>query len=166
MKLILASDDPVALDSTFCRLVHLDPQLVATNIHACDYGVGVMDEDQIDIITKEGILTSQQAVEKWGNPSFNVQRDKNFRGMFTAIGFLQPLMDKKPFVKKDKCIGCGMCIKACPLDPKAIFFKKGKPAYNHKKCIKCYCCQEMCPEKAIDVKNTLLAKIVSRQWKL
>lgn len=166
MNVILASADPVALDSTFCRLVHLEPELVATNVYANKYGVGVMEEDEIEIITQEGIITTKEAVSKWGNPEFNVQRDKNFRGKFTAISFLQPLMDKKPFVIKDQCISCGICIQACPLEPKAISFHKGKPKYNHKACIKCYCCQEMCPKQAIDVKTTLLAKIAGRQWKI
>ncbi len=166
MNLILASADPVALDSTFCRLVYLNPELVATNVYADKYGVGTMEESQIEIVTEEGIVTTQTAVEKWGNPDYNVQRDKNFRGKFTAIGFLQPLMDKKPFVIKDKCVSCGICIQACPLEPKAIYFHKGKPKYDHKACIKCYCCQEMCPKQAIDVKSTLLSKIASRQWKI
>ena len=82
------------------------------------------------------------------------------------IKFIQPLLDKKPYVIKDKCVSCGICIEACPLDPKAIFFKNGKPAYNHRKCIKCYCCQEMCPKKAIDVKTTKLANLLNRQWKI
>ena len=164
MNVILASADPVALDSTFCRLVHLDPQLVATNVYAAKYGAGTMDD--IEIVTEDGPVTIEDAVRRWGRPDFNVQRDKNFRGKFTAISFLQPLMDKKPFVIKDKCVSCGICIQACPLEPKAIYFHKGKPKYNHKKCIKCYCCQEMCPKRAIDVKETLLAKIANRQWKI
>lgn len=164
MNLILASADPVALDTVFCRLVHLDPELVATNVHAQEYGVGTMTD--IDILTEEGKITVEEAVEAWENPNFNVARDKNFRGKFTAIAFLQPLMDRKPFVRKEKCVGCGICVQACPLDPKAIFLKNGKPAYNHKACIKCYCCQEMCPKQAIDVKETLLAKIAGRQWKI
>ena len=166
MNVIMVSADPVALDSTFCRLVHLDPELVATNVHAQAYGVGTMKEDKIEIITEDGSLTTAQAVERWGNPDFNVQRDKDFKGKIIVLSFLQPLMDKKPFVLKDKCVSCGICIQACPLEPKAIYFHKGKPKYNHKKCIKCYCCQEMCPKQAIDVKTTFIAKLANRQWKI
>lgn len=166
MNLIIASADPVAIDAVFARLVHLDPELVHTNVHGQNFGVGTWQEENIEILTTDGEMTVSAAVEKWGNPEFNVQRDKNFRGKFTAIAFLQPLMDKKPFVRKELCVSCGICIQACPLEEKAIFFKNGKPAYNHKKCIKCYCCQEMCPEKAIDVKDTLLSKIASRNWKI
>ncbi len=166
MNVIIASADPVAVDAVFARLVHLDPELVHTNVHGQNFGVGTWQDENIEILTEDGAVTVEDAVEKWGNPDFNVQRDKNFRGKFTAISFLQPLMDKKPFVKKELCVSCGICIQACPLEEKAIFFKNGKPAYNHKKCIKCYCCQEMCPKKAIDVKDTLLSKIANRHWKI
>ena len=165
MNVIIASADPVAVDAVFARLVHLDPQLVHTNVHAQERGVGTWQDENIEVLTETGSITVAEAVEKWGNPDFDVQRGKNFRGKLNALGFLHPLIDKKPFVKKELCVGCGICIQACPLEEKAIFFKDGKPAYNHKKCIKCYCCQEMCPEKAIDVKETLAAKIVKRYWK-
>lgn len=166
MNVILVSDDPVALDSTYCRLVNLDPELVTTNVYGMEYGVGEMREENIEIIGENGIMTIAQAVEKWGNKDFKVERDEGFKGKINVLSFFQPLLDRKPFVMKDKCVGCGICVQACPLEPKAIFFKKGKPAYDHKSCIKCYCCQEMCPKKAIDVKTPLLAKIVNRQWKI
>ncbi|MBP3384613.1 MAG: DUF362 domain-containing protein [Firmicutes bacterium] len=164
MNVILASSDPVAIDSIFCRLVHLEPALVATNVHGQNSGAGTMSE--IEIITEDGIMTISEAVAMWGNPEFKVERQKEYKGRINMIKFIQPLLDKKPYVIKDKCVSCGICIEACPLDPKAIFFKNGKPAYNHRKCIKCYCCQEMCPKKAIDVKTTKLANLLNRQWKI
>lgn len=82
------------------------------------------------------------------------------------LRFFQPLLDRKPYIKKDRCVGCGICIQACPLEEKAIFFRGGKPAYHYRKCIKCYCCQEMCPKQAIDVKQARLAKLADRNWRL
>lgn len=166
MYVILASTDPVALDTVFCRLVNLDPELVATNLYGQKYGIGTCKTEDIVLMTEEGDISMEEAVSRWGNPDFNVERDPGFRGQFKSIRFLQPLLDRKPYVKKENCIGCGVCIQACPLDEKAIYMKKGKPAYRYRKCIKCYCCQEMCPEKAIDVKTTRLAKIADRNWKL
>ncbi len=33
MNVILMSQDPVALDSVFCHLIHLNPEMVPTNYH-------------------------------------------------------------------------------------------------------------------------------------
>lgn len=166
MYVILASADPVALDSVFCRLVNLEPELVPTNLYGQKYGIGTYEMENIELLTEDGPVTIEEAVSRWGNPDFNVERASEFRGQLKSIGPLQKLLDRKPFVRKEKCIGCGICIQACPLDMKAIFFRNGKPAYHYKKCIKCYCCQEMCPEKAIDVKTTWIAKLADRNWRI
>lgn len=164
MNLILVSEDPVALDSTFCRLIHLDPGTVPTNVFAASYGVGTMTD--IEIIAEDGVMTVDEAVAKWGNPDYDVVRKDNLKGLFKLMAIAEPLLARKPYVIKEKCVSCGVCIQACPLEPKAIYFHNGKPKYDHKKCIKCYCCQEMCPEQAIDVKSTVFAKIASHQWKI
>ncbi len=166
MYIILASQDPVALDSVFCHLVDLDPKLVPTNLYGQEYGIGTLRQEEIEIATEKGTITVKKAAELWGNPDFQVERGIEFKGQLNATRFLQPLLDRKPYVKKEKCIGCGICIQSCPLDEKAIFMKNGKPKYHYKQCIKCYCCQEMCPEKAIDVKSTWLGRIADRNWRL
>ena len=74
-------------------------------------------------------------------------------------------ISRKPAVNKGLCIKCGVCIEACPVEPKAINFikdKKSPPQYDYKKCIRCYCCQEVCPYKAIYVKTPLIGKIIIR----
>ncbi len=164
MNVIIASADPVAVDAVFCRLVHLDPELVFTNVFGQKYGVGTWQD--IEVLTEDGAITIDEAVEKWGNPGFDVPRGSNFTGTLPFVGSLIRFLDRKPVVKKDLCIGCGVCIEACPLEEKAISFKNGKPAYSYRKCIKCYCCQEMCPKKAIDVKDTIISKIANHNWKI
>lgn len=166
MNVIIVSSDPVAVDATFCRLVHLNPELVFTNVHGQNYSVGTWEEDNIEVLTENGPVSLTEAVKKWGNPDFNVPRGNNFNGTLPFVGSLLKYLDRKPIVNKEICIGCGVCIDACPLDEKAIFFKDGKPAYNYRKCIKCYCCQEMCPMKAINVKDTLISKIANHNWRI
>ena len=176
MNMILASTDPVAIDGLFCHLVDLKPELVPTNKAAAEQGVGTYDN--ITVITEEGVLTAKEAAEKYGDKEFNVQRGKEYKGKLQAVRFLVPFLQKKPVVKENKCIGCGICVESCPVEGKAIHIIKhgekqtadrkgrGTAFYDYDKCIKCYCCQEMCPEDAITVKKSLLARIADRKWRV
>lgn len=164
MNVILVSTDPVAIDGLFCHLVNLKPELVPTNVSAMEQSVGTYED--IQVVTEEGLLTAQEAAVKYGDKSFDVQRGAEYRGRLAPVKFLAPFLEKKPAVKKNLCIGCGICVNACPVKEKAINVVKGRAVYSYDKCIKCYCCQEMCPEKAITVRKSFLAKIADRSWKL
>jgi uncharacterized protein (DUF362 family)/ferredoxin len=160
MNVILVSDDPVALDATFCRLVDLDPSIIPTVFYGAIFGLGHWKEGDIEILGVDDL-------SDYRNPHFDVMRDKSHGGKWAYLDKLKFLV-RKPVILKDKCIRCGACVTACPLEDKAVFFPKkpgseteqkaGKsvPVYDYKKCIRCYCCQEMCPEKAIIVKRKLI----------
>ena len=72
MKVLLLGNDPVAIDSVYCHLVHLDPQMVPTNVHGETMGLGTWREENIRLLTDGGEITMQEAVERFGNPDFNV----------------------------------------------------------------------------------------------
>ena len=159
MNMILASADPVALDTVFCRLIHLAPGEVPTNVMGSVAGLGTMNDSEIEILLNEGgtaSVTDTAALSaKYGKPDFNVVRgDGQSR---TLLGFFSRLArgGRKPVIDAGKCVKCGVCVEHCPVEGKGVSFKNGRgepPVYDYKKCIRCYCCQELCPQHAIRVR--------------
>jgi ferredoxin len=56
-------------------------------------------------------------------------------------------------VLKDKCTGCGDCVKVCPVE--AIKLKDGKAVIDAGECIECDACIDECPSEAIVYKSEL-----------
>ncbi|MEL7656025.1 MAG: 4Fe-4S binding protein, partial [Bacillota bacterium] len=150
---------PVALDATFCRLINLDPSSIPTVYYGAIFGLGHWKEEEVEILGVDDLAD-------YCNPDFDVSRERSYSGKWAFLEKFKVLA-RKPVILKDKCIRCGACVEACPLEDKALLFpeigdvlgNKGKkeiPVYDYSKCIRCYCCQEMCPEKAIIVKRKFL----------
>ena len=156
MKILLFSTDPVALDSVFARLVYLDPEAVPTEVAGAQMGLGTWKEEEIVLLTPDGAVSMEEAVQKYGRPDFRVIRKKGkaegIMNTVTILRFLKP----GPRIDADKCRKCGVCVESCPVEGKALTFSKGRnhpPVYNYRTCIRCFCCQEMCPHKAIYVRG-------------
>ena len=155
MNVLLMSTDPVALDSVFSRLVYLKPEMVPTNYHGEQMGLGTWKEEEIALLTPDGKISMAEAVKKYGNPDFHVDRTEVRKNIWTRMAGALKVFQKKPYIDADKCVRCGICVQSCPVPGKAVDFRKGKgklPVYDYRKCIRCFCCQEMCPKKAIKVK--------------
>ena len=155
MNVMLMSTDPVALDSVFSCLVYLKPEMVPTNYHGEKMGLGTWKEEEITLLTPDGEISMSEAVKRYGNPQFNVDRTEVRKNIWTRMAGALNIFQKKPYIENDKCVHCGICVQSCPVPGKAVDFRKGKgkpPVYDYKKCIRCFCCQEMCPKKAIKVK--------------
>ncbi|KMQ51593.1 4Fe-4S ferredoxin [Chitinispirillum alkaliphilum] len=53
-------------------------------------------------------------------------------------------------VEKNKCVGCGICIKVCP-EPYVIKKEDDrKVSINEMRCKVCLLCASVCPKKAIE----------------
>lgn len=158
MNVILISNDPVALDSVFCRLIDINPEFIPTITYGEKYGLGKWRNQDIEIMGDDvNVLT---------NKTFNVIRKPVKSENFGYAAWFRRGLLRKPEIAEDKCVKCGICVEACPVEGKAVDFesedvyKSNPPVFNYKKCIRCYCCQEMCPKKAINVKTPLLGKLL------
>ncbi|MBR5369207.1 MAG: DUF362 domain-containing protein [Lachnospiraceae bacterium] len=165
MNVLIVSDDPVAVDTVFCYIVNLDPEIIPTNSQGMRMGIGTDNEDEIEIVLcgdgEPRTVSKDELFEKYGNASFDVPRGKP-RGTFLMrySGFMTKLA-RRPMIDKSKCVKCGICVNHCPVPGKAVDFKNGKdnpPVYDYKKCIRCYCCQEMCPKHAISARHGLFGR--------
>ncbi len=156
MNCILFSRDPIALDATACRLIHLDPALVPTVKIGSESGHGAAREEEIEILgdDPEGLRC----------PDFDVDRSPlrpyRTRG---AIRFVANRLVPRPVIVNEKCVACGVCVELCPTVPKSVDWgpdgRSAPPLHDYSTCIRCYCCQEICPEGAIELKTPFLRRI-------
>ena len=157
MNAILLSTDPVAMDAIMCRLMNLDPALVRTNRAGMELGLGTYRSDEITLLGDpiESMIAMDYNVNRAPNEAAN---SKN------RSSVMKQAVTPRPYILSEQCVRCGICVNACPVDPKAVNWHDGDkskpPSYQYDRCIRCYCCQEMCPESAIQVKVPLLRRIL------
>lgn len=53
---------------------------------------------------------------------------------------------------KQKCVHCGLCVSACPVDAFKVDFKTREVTFQKQKCIACGICVDICPYGAMSIK--------------
>jgi len=156
LHVLILSDDPVAVDATFCRLVGLDPAFVPTNAIGHRRGLGRFAEDEIAYVG--------DPLETLIDTDFKVVRKPVYsNASYAHYNIIKNAILPRPVINADDCVRCGRCVEACPVPDKAVRFRDGRrrpPRYDYDACIRCYCCHEMCPEGAIEKKTPLLGRIL------
>jgi uncharacterized protein (DUF362 family)/Pyruvate/2-oxoacid:ferredoxin oxidoreductase delta subunit len=159
MNVLLFSADPVASEAVMCRLIGLNPEYVPTMKPAHEWGLGTYLSDEIELIGDPW--------EPLVNKFFNVARTPvksvtNSRN----VPFVKNLISPRPVIDAQRCIRCGICVRSCPANPKAVDWHDGDqvkpPSYKYEGCIRCFCCQESCPEGAIRVITPPLGRLLYR----
>jgi uncharacterized protein (DUF362 family)/Pyruvate/2-oxoacid:ferredoxin oxidoreductase delta subunit len=160
MNVLLFSADPVALDATMCRMIHLNPEYVPTMQPGRDWGLGTYLAEEIELVG--------DSLESFINPSFDVVRAP-VRPVTSSnvVPFFRNLVSPRPVIDLSLCNRCGTCVKHCPAQPKAVDWHTGdkskSPSYKYERCIRCFCCQELCPELAISVKTPLIGRLLGNK---
>jgi uncharacterized protein (DUF362 family)/Pyruvate/2-oxoacid:ferredoxin oxidoreductase delta subunit len=155
MKTLIMSEDPVAADAVFARLIDLDPRFVPTCLAGHETGLGTFKTDEITIVGED--------VEELRQREFEVVRTGvGGNALLKYYPTVRNLLLPRPAIEEQRCERCGICIRACPLPEKALRFNGAgaPPVYDYNRCIRCYCCQEMCPHRAIERKTPFLGKVL------
>ena len=151
---LLASPDPVALDTVAAHLVGVDPRDSYPLRAAGSRGLPGVRLEEIDILGD-----SLDALKK---TSFNmpVARAEGSGVAFALVGRLaKSLLIASPRSNVN-CIGCCICAQNCPVDAITITEQK-RAVMDLNICIRCYCCHEMCPENAIDLHRPWIGRMLA-----
>jgi uncharacterized protein (DUF362 family)/ferredoxin len=155
--LLLGATNPLALDSIAAEIIGLRREQNPIVLAAERRGLTPTRLEDIKLI---GAALSEIRIQDFKFPS------TIFEGVgFGKLPWHQKLMlpffktgcARTPYIKKEKCIACGICRDSCPV--KVISMHGGNRHYariNSKKCIRCYCCHELCPEKAVELQESFL----------
>jgi len=149
---IMASTDPVAVDSVALRLAGVDPTVVPYLKAAAEHGAGAVAEEDIEVV---GDPPESFTIKDFRMPSGN-----RHRSLLRFGGIMKKSITARPVINLMKCTGCAVCQRSCP--PQVISMSRKKAVIDHKRCIRCYCCHEMCPSGAIDLRMGLVARALDR----
>ncbi|MDD5408766.1 MAG: DUF362 domain-containing protein [Candidatus Omnitrophica bacterium] len=151
LNLLLGGADCVALDTVMAKIMGIKNQEVLSTKEAFLRGLG---EGQLSRIKIAG-----EDIDKLDIPAFILPQATKASNLPDAVKIiLKSLIKYYPYSLRLKCTRCGHCVNICPR--KCIALKKRGIVFNYKQCIACFCCQEGCPSAAIDLKKSLLAKLI------
>jgi formate hydrogenlyase subunit 6/NADH:ubiquinone oxidoreductase subunit I len=75
-------------------------------------------------------------------------------GLGTAVSRLAAMvLVTQPKVRRKKCVKCGSCAEACPVE--AIAMTDSGPLIDYRRCIACFCCHEMCRYEAMTLSRRM-----------
>jgi uncharacterized protein (DUF362 family)/Pyruvate/2-oxoacid:ferredoxin oxidoreductase delta subunit len=157
LRVLIMSEDPVAVDATFCRLIDLDPAFIPTITLGRQAGLGYFAENEI--------AYTGDSIAQFVAPDFKVIRQPVLsNASYAFYDWLKALVLPRPVIDPATCVRCGICVAACPVPDGALHFDNGSrqspPAYDYDACIRCYCCHEMCPHRAIHKTTPLLGRLL------
>ena len=159
--LLLAARSQLALDVVASEIMGLSQENNPVLVEAEKRGLYPTRLEQVQVI---GVDKSDLRISGFKLPS-TILDGTGFQSLPWWQRALMPLFKNgftlKPLVIRDKCTACGVCRDSCPMETTTI--DDGNYAQiNDQDCIRCYCCHEMCPDDAIELRSSLLHRIVGR----
>ena len=159
--LLLASENPLALDVVAGEIIGLEPEHNPILEEAKKRGTYPHRLEHIDLI---GADPAELRIPGFSLPATLAPRTSWILQTFSPL--FKDGLSLKPLIVKDICIACGDCREICPMQAITIQEDendRGKKyaVINDNECIRCYCCHETCPQDAIDLQKSLLYRILN-----
>lgn len=146
-KLLLASEDYVAIDVIAGHLFGIDADKNSLTRAASDSGLGM---GYLDSIIIRGVLDAGQfSYSK--NYSFISKLSNSFRNILNSVNY--SYLKLLPQIDEAKCDNCQLCSKVCPTKALTVEKNTYKLMIKDSMCINCWCCRENCPNNAIVTKS-------------
>lgn len=154
LGLLLAGENPVAVDTVAAYLAGIPADLLPVEREARRRGLPGTELDRIELTAD---LADMVAV-----PPFILPEGLDVQ--FGLPGFLKKLLRNQltplPGAEKGSCTLCGVCRDACP--PAAITLTKNALKVDSGRCIRCWCCRELCPRHAMAIRKGVLLQLLER----
>lgn len=147
---LLASRNPVALDSVMTMMAGKRPDCVPMLRIAGSRGLGPTEPADIEV------SGDFEVIRGFRMPSASMGR---FAGAASGV---YRLLTRNPCVSRKDCTRCRKCAEKCPVP--AIEMKP-YPAIDRARCIRCFCCVEVCPEHAMlipSLRRTIWRNIIGK----
>jgi len=158
--LIIASYDLVALDSICAKIIGYDPAEIDHLKIANKRKLGEINLSNIDIIGEEIGNLIIKDFKLANNSNFILKRLPSFI-VWLAGKIISKHLRVEPVINPEECTYCQVCIKSCPVNTIEANRQKNAAVIKHNKCIMCFCCHELCEFRAITIRRSWLAKMMS-----
>ncbi len=162
LGLVAASSNTFLLDFLISSLIGFDPSEVYYLKQAMHEGLCPANIEDINIVAEKDIEEFYTSFER--PVTFNHRRLTDSLKRIILLKLVctmcEWILSVRPSVDRQSCRGCGICVKGCP--QKAIELVDNISKINYSKCIRCYCCHELCPYGSIQLKRSLVHKILRR----
>lgn len=161
--LLLAAENPLALDVVASAIVGLPRESNPVLLHATERGLSPTRLQDVELI---GIDLERLPIPGYRLPAtFSSGRGLTSANWWQRL--LLPLyrdaLTVQPRIVEKRCVACGVCVRACPAHAITISTNRhGRRAahIDDSECIRCYCCHEMCPQEAVGLHKGALYRLL------
>lgn len=156
--LIVAGPSALAVDVAAGAITGLEPERHPVLRVAAARGIKPNRPEDLDVV---GPSLESARLRDWKWPP-TIDTEAGLAGYGPFRHILQVLLRNglsvQPRVRRERCTGCGLCRESCPVA--AISVINDKSCIDEKLCIRCYCCHEACAYDAVELRRSLLHRIV------
>lgn len=152
-KVILASEDCVALDAVASEVMGFSHMDILTTRIAHERGLGTGKTRAIRV-----------AGESVNDVRTDFKKSKylpyKLPGFMSKLAFRSIEGLSRVEISQKNCKKCRICFNSCPVSAITLL---PYPYIDQEKCIKCYCCHELCRNSAVELKTSFLGKQILKR---